>query len=103
LRDRLALQHLEEEVRAAARGVLLLLEHHVARTHDASVEAAAQSDADAAERGSGEAPFVSRVAEAGPGRGRAIVGAEAEVLVPRVGVDELSGVHPPFGIPDRLE
>src|SRR5690606_7742474 len=66
-------------------------------------EAAAFADADTAERSAGEAPIVVREAEVRPGRGRAVVGAEAEILVPGVGVDELAGVHPPVGVPDRLE
>src|SRR5690606_14383118 len=101
--DRLALEHLEEEVGPAAGGVFLLLQHHEARAHGAAAEAAAQADPDAPERGAGEAPVVPRVAEMGPGRGGIVVGAETEIRVPRVGIDELARVHPPLGVPDRLE
>src|SRR5688572_9217723 len=56
-RDRLAAQHLEEEMGAAARRVLLVPRHHVARTHRPFTGLPALADADAAQRGSRDAPF----------------------------------------------
>ena len=49
-RRRSPLQHLEQQVRAAARAVLLLERGHVARAHRAAVVLAAFAEADAAQR-----------------------------------------------------
>ena len=60
-RDRLAAQHLEEQPRAAARGVLLLARDHEARAHRAAVEPPALADADAAQDArEGSSPSSSR-------------------------------------------
>ena len=61
----LAVQHLPEQVRAAAGRVLLLACDHVARAHHAALRTAAVADPDAADRGVGEAAAVVRVGEVG--------------------------------------
>src|SRR5690606_30624314 len=100
---RLAPEHLEEEVRPAARGVLLFAEHHVARAHGASTVTATLADAHAAERGVREAPVVLREPEVGGRCGRAVIGAKSQIRGPGVGVGDLAGIHHPVGVPDRLE
>src|SRR5207248_10339117 len=69
----------------------------------AAFEATAIADADAAERGAGEAALVVWVLEVRRGLRRIVLRADAKVLVDAISGDELSGVHASFGIPDRLE
>ncbi len=100
---RVALEHLEEQVGAAAGRVHLLLGHHVARAHGAVLFLAALADADAALGRVGEAPLVVQELEVRLDLGRVVGGAEPEVLARQVGVDHLVGVHLVVGVPDRLE
>ncbi len=99
--DRLAAQHLEQQPRATARGVLLALGHHVARAHHPGARVDALADADAAPGRGGEAAAVVRVAQGqrqlfrGPG--------EAQVGVEGAGADEVAGVQQVVRVPDRLE
>src|ERR1700747_2807617 len=78
---------------AAAGGVELFSGGHEAGAHGSGIGFAAGSDADAAEIGGGEATVVFGVGEVGFGLPGFVVGAEAEVFVGLVGVDELAGVH----------
>src|SRR4030095_13299456 len=101
--ERIASQHLEQQVRAAARRMRLLARHLVTRTHRAAVVAAAFPDADAAERREREAATVVLKREM---RGRlrwAVIGAEAQVLVGSVRIDDLARIHFSLRVPDRLE
>src|SRR5439155_14553020 len=63
----------------------------------------ALADADAADGRVREVAVVLGVGELDLRSPRLVVGAEAEVLVDAVRPDDLARVHPPVGIPDRLE
>jgi hypothetical protein len=90
---------------AASGGVELFAGGHEAGAHGSGVGFAAGSDAYAAEVGGGEAAVVFGVGEVELRNGLPgfVVGAEAEVFVGLVGVDELAGVHAVGGIEDALE
>ena len=101
--QRFALQHLEEQVRSAARGMHLLQGHHVARAHGAVLVLAALANAHAAARGLGEAGIVLREGEVRLWLERAVLGTQPQVLVDAVGPYHLARVHLPVRVPDRLE
>src|SRR5665213_1242239 len=63
--DNAAFQHLPQQVRAAARGVLLLTRCHVAGTHGGIALFAAEADADAARGGLTEGTGIGNVLEPG--------------------------------------
>src|SRR6186997_2712200 len=88
---------------SAARGVLLLAEHHVARTHRAAAMAPALTYAHTAERRVREAAVVLGELEVRLRCCGRVVRAEAQVRRTRVGIDHLAGVHLPLRIPDRFE
>ena len=90
-------------MRAAARGVLLLLRGHVAGTHRAAVHPPAFADADAAQNRAIDASFVFRKLEMRRRQPGMKISAQAEVLGGVVGSDDLAGIHLPIGIPDGLE
>jgi hypothetical protein len=79
-RDGAAMHHLEQEVRAAARRMLLLACCEVARAHDAvfGVVPAAFADADATDRGALPIAFGWK-GEAGLEARRAVFRAEAQI------------------------
>jgi hypothetical protein len=100
----LALNHLEEEPRPAARGVFLFARHHEARTHCCALEPAARTHTDTAQRRPREAAAViAGKAKMRRERRRLIFGAKPQVLVDTIGVHELARIHLASGIPDRLE
>src|SRR5258708_21666427 len=89
----------------AAGGVEFFAGGHEAGAHGSGVGFAAGCYAYAAEGGGGEAAVVFGVGEVElrnrlPGF---VVGAEAEVFVGLVGVDEFAGVHAVGGVEDALE
>ena len=101
-----ALEHLPEEVGAAAGGVLLFAGGHVAGAHGAGLFLAAGADADAARGGVGEGAVVAEEGEVGGWAARAgWAGVTAEVVLGLVDgcggsavglgicADELAGVH----------
>ncbi len=75
----------------------------VAGAHQATLFAAALAHAHAAQSGLGEAAMVGDEWEIGFRFPRRVGRAEAEVFVELVGLDQLAGIHLPFGIPGRLE
>src|SRR5512142_1264669 len=79
-RDRIALHHLEQHPRAAARRVLLLARHAIARAHRAVLLAPALTHPEAAECRVCEAP-VGPVVEERRDHGWVIARTEAQVLV----------------------
>src|SRR5438067_499268 len=102
--ERSAMHHLEQQVRAAARRVLLLARRQVARAHDAvlGVMPAAFADPDTAYCGPVPAAL-RREGEAGVEPRRTVIGAEAEIGGDRIGIDDLARVHPAVRVPDRLK
>src|SRR5947207_11597947 len=102
--ERSAMHHLEQQVRAAARRVLLLARRQVARAHDAvlGVMPAAFADPDAAYCGPVPAAL-GREGEAGVEPRRAIIRAEAQIGGDRVGIEDLARVHHSLRVPERLE
>src|ERR1700745_3459802 len=88
---------------AAAGGVELFASGHEAGAHGSGIGFSAGSNAYAAQVGGGEAAVVFGVGEMGFGLPGFVVGAEAEVFVGLVGVDELAGVHAVGGVEDALE
>ena len=101
--DHLALEHLEQHVRAAARAVLLFERRHVARAHGAVVALAALAHPDAAQRGLGEGAAVIGELEVCGRVERVEVGAKPQVFGRLVRVDQLVGIQLVPRIPDRLE
>ena len=76
--DDFAVHHLEQHARAAARGILFLARHHVGGAHRSAAFAPAGADADAAQRGAGEAVSVGGIGEMRFGLRRVVVGPERE-------------------------
>ena len=102
--DRLAAQHLEQQPGPAPGGVLFVAGGPVAGAHGGvRLGDPALADADAAQRSVREVAAVFGVAEPDRRAGRVVVGAELEVLVHPVGVDDLPRVHGPGRVPDALE
>src|SRR5690606_10128046 len=99
--DDVALEHLEEQVRAAAGGVLFLARDHVARAHGAAALAPARADTDAAQ---GRVAEVAAVLGEGKARlhRRRLVLAQPQIGGARARVDDLARVHAALGIPDGL-
>src|SRR5205814_2288356 len=102
--ERSAMHHLEQEMRAAARRMLLLARRDVARAHDTvlGLVPAAFADPDAAHRSAVPAAL-RREGEAGVEPRRTVIGAEAEIGGDRVRIDDFARVHHAVRIPDRLE
>ena len=103
--ERIALEHLEQQARAAARRVLLLARDPVARAHRAAIVRGGtrrRRRSGASPRRSCRRSFGKRES-ASATCGRVVAGAEAQVLVDAVRVDDLARVHLPVRIPDRLE
>src|SRR5690348_17281380 len=76
----------------------------IARAHRADVFAPTFANSDAAQRGAREAAsIVTGKLEVSLQRRRAIIDAKAQVFVCPVRIDDLSGIHLPIGVPDRLE
>ena len=98
-----ALHQLPQEMGPAAGGVELFAGGHEAGAHGAGVGLAAGSHAYAAEVGVGEAAVVFGVGKVGLRLPGVVVGAEAEVFVRLVGVDEFVGVHAIGGVEEALE
>ena len=99
-----ALQQLPQQMRAAARGVLLLARDHVARAHRAALVLAARADTDAAQRRAGEAePWSSGNRKCVSGCGRLVVGAETQVSCGWRASISLPGFILRSRIPERLE
>src|ERR1035438_2783922 len=99
----LTLRHLPEQVGAAAGGVFFVVRGAVAGAHEAAFFAAALAHSDATQRGLGQAAVVCRELEVSFRLPRSVVGAQAEVFVELVRLDQLAGIHLPFGIPSGLE
>src|SRR5690348_5522984 len=88
---------------AATRGMLFLQGGTIARTHGALLVAAALADTDAAKGGLIEASAVLQVVEVRNRLDGAIVGAEAQVFIDAVGIDDFARIHFPFRIPESFE
>ena len=88
---------------SAASGVELFAGGHEAGAHGSGVGLAAGADAYAAQVGGGEGAIVFGIGEVRFGLPGFVVGAETEIFVGLVGVDELAGVHAVGGVEDALE
>ena len=99
----LALSHLPEQVGAAAGGVFFFAGGAVAGAHHAAFFAAAFAHAHAAQSGLGKAAVVSEKLKVRLRLPGIVVGAQAQILVQLVGLDQLAGIHLPCRIPNRLE
>src|ERR1051326_399228 len=97
-----ALHRFPEQAGPAASRVHLLAGRHVARAHHARF-LAAFADADAAQRRPPEIAGVILVVEMRAARAGVVGDAQPQVLVHAVRIDDLAGIHPVAGIPDRLE
>src|SRR5436305_7339038 len=96
------MQHLEQQARAAAGRITLLVGRHVARTHHTlvAVTPTASANTDAAARRFGEAPAVVAMVEIASDFRRLVGRSLAQVGGDRERVDDLAGIHPPIWIPD---
>src|SRR5439155_4586082 len=101
--DHPALQHLPKQSRPSARRMLLLHSHAIARAHRLMPGLAALADADTAKYGARKTSLVFRPMEMRRDIGGAIVSADAQILSDIIRIDDLAGIHPPFGIPNRFE
>ena len=105
----IAANELLEQVRAAAGRVPLLVGDHEARTHHVVVRVAlavlpaALPDPDAARGRANEAPAVVGKAKVSIELLRVVIGPELQLVVERIGVDDLARVHLPEWIEDRLQ
>src|SRR6185437_13230523 len=99
----LAVHHLKQQMRPAARAVFLLACHLIAGTHDLTALFAALADADAAKSRPRERSLVFRVMEVRGWLWRIVVRANAQILRGTVGVDFLAWIHLPFRIPNGFE
>src|SRR4051794_34172416 len=95
--DDFAIHHLPEQVSAAAGGMHFLASDHVAGAHGvlmtAAILAATLADADAAQRGAREAALVIGIFEVGVGLPGLVVGAESQVFIDAIRLDNLAWVH----------
>jgi FAD-dependent oxidoreductase family protein len=101
-----AVEHLEQQAGAAARGVLLLPGDPIGGAHHGAVARvlAAFADAHASGRGADEGPVVVGVGEVRRAEvHRLPVAAEPQLGVERIRVDHLARIHPPIGVEDRLQ
>ena len=99
----LALHHLEQKMRAPARGVLLFHGGAIAGAHGAFLHPPALSDSHAPQRRLIETAVVLSEVKM---RGRldgTIVGAQPQILVDAVRIHHLPGIHLAVRIPQRLE
>ena len=101
--DDLALEHLPEQVGAAAGAVLFLECDLVARAHRARILFTARTDAHAALQGLVQGTLVIGEMEVRVPVIHVIVGTELEIFLRLVGVDELARIHLPVRIPEALE
>ena len=101
--DDVARQHLEQEVGPAPGGVLLVTGDHEARAHRPALGPPALAYPDATPGGVHEAAPVVGEGEVGAHGDGAEGGAQPEVFVGPVGIDDLVGVHAPGRVPDGLE
>src|SRR4029079_12950855 len=90
--ERIALQHLEQEPGTAARRMLFLARHPVARAHRRAFVPPAFADADAADGGEREAVTVLRKGEVGFRIAGTIGRAEPQVVVNPVRADDFARV-----------
>src|SRR5215475_188003 len=101
--DNLALGHLPQQVGATAGRVLFLAGYPKARAHDAAFVVSARAYSDAAQGGVCQAAVILRKLEM---RGRApgmVVGAEPEIFVDAVRLDDFPRIHLPIRVPGVLE
>src|ERR1043166_873820 len=83
---------------------MLLLEcHHVTRTHRAAVMLPANARADATFRCRRETVLVVGILEVSFNLWWIPVGAEPQILVDTIRINELAGIHLPLRIPDGLK
>src|SRR5205085_4688418 len=101
--ERIALEHLLEQARAATCRMSLLTRGLEARTHREAPEIAALRHPEAALDRGRERAFIFRKREPRRQLRRPVVGAEAKPLVELHVADEPIGIHLPVGIPDPLE
>src|SRR6202171_2812875 len=88
---------------ATAGGVLFVARNAEARTHDSAFVAAALADSDAAHGSSGQAAVVVGEFEMRLRLPGIIAGAAAKIFVQAIRLDELTRIHLPIGIPERLK
>src|ERR1700694_1903062 len=88
---------------ATARRVLFVARNSEARTHDSAFVAAALADPDAAQRSSGQTAVVVGKFKMSLGLPGIITGTEAKIFIETIRLDELTRIHLPIGIPERLE
>ncbi len=100
---RVALEHLEEQVGAAAGRMHVLLRDHVAGAHRPRILLAALAHADAALGGVREAAVVVGELEVRLHLDRVIARPHAQVLAGQRRVDDPVRVHLVLRVPDRLE
>ena len=104
-----AAQHLPQQVGSPSRRMFFFARHHVARAHDVvrrfpvARDAPAFPDADTPQGSAGKAAAIVGVLEIGVRLCGVIGRAESKVRGDRVGVDQLSWIHPRERIPDPLE
>src|SRR5206468_1808030 len=101
--ERVTVQHLEEQARASARRVCLLPSGPVARAHRPALVPAAFADADTPNSREREAPMVLWKPEVRHWLRGLIVGAQTQILIDAVRIDDLAWIHQAVGIPDALE
>src|SRR5947209_20056299 len=102
------MKHLPEMVRAPARSVTLFMRDHKTGAHRIALSgfrifSAALANSDTAQRRVSKAAVVLRIFEMSRRVPGMIVGAEAQILVDAIRVDDLAGVHLPVRIPDGFE
>ena len=97
---RIALKHLEEQMRPAASRVGILASHHVARAHRAGIVFSALSHTDAPFGGIGKTTLVMRELEMGLDLRRVIVRAQSQVFARLKWIDDLVRIHAIVRVPD---
>src|ERR1051325_6243425 len=101
--DRVALKHLEQQMRAPASAVHFLARHHVTRTHRAAAVPATFPHADAALGRAPETKTVIHEFEMRLRLVRMVMRAEAQVFVNPMRPDDFAGIHFPVRVPERFE
>src|ERR1041385_909619 len=106
--DDVAVQHFPEMMSASARGMALFMRDHEAGAHGvivrpAGIFAAALAHADATQGCMGKTAFIIGILEVRRRLPRIVIGAQPQVLVDVIRIDDLARIHLPLRVPDGLE
>src|SRR5579875_1324080 len=98
-----AMEHLKEQPRATAGGMLFLSRGSVAGAHRAAAFLAAFANADTTLDGLLKTSAILREGELRLRLPRLVIQAHAQIFIHAIRIHELAGIHSAFRVPNRLE